>query len=141
MQFEMKFRSNCPISSALDLLGDKWSLLIVRDLIFLKKSTFKELSTSKEKIASNILSNRLLKLERSGVINKSLHPTNKKVRLYTVTDEGISLLTVILELGLWYIEHHNYDDHPIPIEYILAIKAYQQDKEGYIKDFIKTWKS
>ena len=65
------FRCHCPISSALDIIGDKWTLLIVRDMIFDHKKTFKDFSTSAESIASNILSSRLKSMEEAGIIRKS----------------------------------------------------------------------
>lgn len=74
-----EFRSNCPISSALDLVGDKWSLLVVRDMLVFQKFTFKDFENSDEKIATNILSTRLKLLEKSGIVTKHKLKTNKKI--------------------------------------------------------------
>ena len=95
------FRSNCLVSSALDVMGDKWSLLIIRDMLFEHKKTFKDFSSSEERIATNILSDRLSKLEEFGIISKGKLPDNKKTNIYTLTEKGIELMPVLLELLLW----------------------------------------
>ena len=79
---EKKFRSGCPISSLLDIMGDKWSLLIVRDLLIKHKKTFKEISESQEQIAPSILSARLKLLESYGLLTKRKLPQNKKENIF-----------------------------------------------------------
>jgi DNA-binding HxlR family transcriptional regulator len=103
------FRSDCPISSALDLFGDKWSLLIIRDLVYFGKRTFKDFSNAAEGISSARLSDRLCKLEVLDLIVKSNHPTNKKVFIYTLTEKGMDLFPVIAEYIRWsnkYLHDH-----------------------------------
>ena len=95
------FRSTCLVSSALDVMGDKWSLLIIRDMLFEHKKTFKDFSSSEEGIATNILSDRLSKLEDFGIISKGKLPDNKKTNIYRLTEKGIELMPVLLELLLW----------------------------------------
>ena len=91
-------KPTCAIAYSIQQLGDKWSLLILRDLIIHKKTRFKELRESKEKIASNILANRLKSLQVNGFIEK-LDPTGtKKSTQYIATDKGISALPIIIEL-------------------------------------------
>jgi len=93
----------CAIAYSVSMLGDKWSLLILRDIIVHKKSRFKELKDSKEKIATNILANRLKSLSEIGLIEK-LDPTGtKKSTRYIATSSGISALPVIIELYLFSI--------------------------------------
>lgn len=104
---KIEFRSTCPISSALDIVGDKWTLLILRDLLFLKKKTFTELTQSDEKIASNILSDRLNRLEEMGIISKGKLPDNKKTNIYSLTEKGIDFLPVMVEYILWSEKHLN----------------------------------
>ncbi len=101
----LEFRCKCPISSALDIIGDKWSLLIVRDMLFGHKKTFKDFSTSAETIATNILSSRLKFLEEVGIIRKTKMEGNLKSNIYTLTQKGLGLLPVIAELTLWSDEH------------------------------------
>jgi len=96
-----EFRSTCPIATALDIIGDKWSLLLVRDMLTIKKKTFKEFSESSEGIAPGILSSRLKWLEENGMLSKQKLPDNQKENIYLLTEKGIELAPVILELILW----------------------------------------
>ena len=96
-----EFRSGCPISSALDVVGDKWSLLIIRDMLVKHKKTFKEISDSDEKIAPSILSARLKLLESYKLIFKTKARYNKKENIYLLTEKGIRLTPIIIEFSLW----------------------------------------
>ena len=96
-----EFRSGCPISSALDVIGDKWSLLIIRDMLVKHKKTFREISNSDEKIAPSILSARLKLLESYKLIFKTKVPDNKKENIYLLTEKGIHLTPIIIEFSLW----------------------------------------
>ncbi|MDB9779408.1 helix-turn-helix transcriptional regulator [Flavobacteriaceae bacterium] len=96
-----EFRSGCPISSALDVVGDKWSLLIIRDMLVKHKKTFKEISDSYEKIAPSILSSRLKLLESYKLIFKTKVLDNKKENIYLLTEKGIRLTPIIIEFSLW----------------------------------------
>jgi DNA-binding HxlR family transcriptional regulator len=101
MKMKKKFRSGCPISSALDVVGDKWSLLIIRDMLVKHKKTFREISNSDEKIAPSILSARLKLLESYKLIFKTKVPDNKKENIYLLTEKGIHLTPIIIEFSLW----------------------------------------
>jgi DNA-binding HxlR family transcriptional regulator len=96
-----EFRSGCPISSTLDVVGDKWSLLIIRDMLVKHKKTFKEISDSDEKIAPSILSARLKLLESYKLILKTKVPDNKKENIYLLTEKGVRLTPIIIEFSLW----------------------------------------
>jgi DNA-binding HxlR family transcriptional regulator len=96
-----EFRSACPIASTLDVVGDKWSLLIIRDMLVKHKKTFKEMSDSDEKIAPSILSARLKLLESYKLIFKTKVPDNKKENIYLLTEKGIRLTPIIIEFSLW----------------------------------------
>jgi len=98
---DKKFRSTCIIASALDLIGDKWSLLIIRDMLMDKKKTFKELLASDEGFATNLLSSRLKLLESIGLITKRKLPENKKENIYLLTEKGMDLAPMILEIVVW----------------------------------------
>ena len=105
-----KFRSSCMIASALDLIGDKWSLLIIRDMLLHKKKTFKEMAASEEGVATNLLSTRLKLLESLDVLTKRKLPANKKENIYLLTQKGIDLTPLILEIVLWsdkYVRVYN----------------------------------
>ena len=96
-----EFRSGCPIASALDIVGDKWSLLIIRDMLIKHKKTFKGISDSDERIAPSILSTRLKLLESYKLIFKTKVPENKKENIYLLTKKGIRLTPIIIEFSLW----------------------------------------
>lgn len=96
-----KKRSDCPLSCSLDIFGDKWSLLIIRDLMFFQKCTYNDFLKSAEKIATNILASRLRGLEENGIIEKLEHPDSKAKILYRLTHKGIDLLPIIIEIHLW----------------------------------------
>ena len=104
-----KFRSTCPISSALDIIGDKWSLLIIRDMMFSGKRTYTEFNNSSEKISTDILSSRLVKLNELDIITKGKIPGNKKTNIYTLTQKGRELLPILLEIAQW--SDTNLNDH------------------------------
>ena len=93
-------RSDCPVSYALDLLGDKWTFLIVRDLVEGKKF-YKEFLNSKEGIATNILSDRLKKLEKNGIIEWKVFEKLKTKKEYSLTQKGKDLVPVLVEIILW----------------------------------------
>ena len=96
-----KPRSHCPISFGLDLVGDRWTLLVLRDLIIVGKRHFRELTSSPEAIASNILTARLNLLECQGIITRRRDPTNARQLIYEPTAKGLDLLPVMLELARW----------------------------------------
>ena len=98
-------RSKCPISFGLDIFGDKWTLLVLRDLIMWKKTTFQELKNSAEGIATNILSDRLRKLESYGIIQREIDPDDGRRVIYRVTEKGVDLVPALLEIGAWGARH------------------------------------
>lgn len=94
-------KSACPINLALEVFGDRWSLLIVRDMMFAGKRHFREFLQSEEGISSNILTERLGKLVEYGVLSKSDDPTHKQKAIYSLTPMGIDLLPVVAQIGIW----------------------------------------
>lgn len=128
-------RSNCPVSSMLDIFGDKWSLLIIRDMIFADKSTYGEFSKSDEKIATNILASRLLSLEENGIIQKLEHPDSKAKVLYVLTEKGIDLLPILVEIQFWSAKHLS-----VPDEIKVLLKEANKDREKFIKTLSKKLK-
>ena len=99
-------RSDCPISFALDMFGDKWTLLIVRDLVRVKRMTFKDFLGSGEGIATNILSDRLQRLETLGIISKEMSEADKRSAQYELTQKGRSLKPVLRALARWSTGHN-----------------------------------
>jgi DNA-binding HxlR family transcriptional regulator len=100
-----KRRSGCPVSISLDLIGDRWSLLIVRDLMVRGYRTFKEFQGSGEGIATNILADRLQSLQASGIITAEAEEADGRKTNYRLTEKGIDLAPVVLELLIWGARH------------------------------------
>ena len=133
-----EFRCNCPITSAIDLMGDKWSLVVVKNMLLYDLKTFKELSEASENIATNILSSRLKSLEQNGFITKTKPANNKKTNIYILTEKGLSLIPIIVELAIW-------GDANIQITASQEsqngqIDAINNDKESFIKNLKKSYR-
>ena len=98
----MTMRSGCPINLALEALGDRWSLIVIRDIMFGNRRHFRELlSKNEEGIASNILADRLKRLVARGVLSRRDDPTHRQKAVYSLTEQGIELLPVLIGLGAW----------------------------------------
>ncbi len=124
---DIKPRSGCPLSYTLDFMGDKWSLLIIRDMALNNKSTYGEFLSSEEQIATNILADRLSMLEAYGFVTKQVAADKKSKFRYRLTEKGISLVPVILEIGLWGSVYNPPGLNP------QLLAALQQDKAGTIQ--------
>jgi DNA-binding HxlR family transcriptional regulator len=94
-------RSNCPLNYGVEIFCDKWTLLIIRDLMFFGKRSYNEFLQSTEGIATNILADRLTMLEKEKIIQKKKDPEHKQKIIYHLTEKGIDLLPVIINIGLW----------------------------------------
>ncbi len=94
-------RSDCPISYALELVGDRWSLLIVRDMVYFGKKTYGEFMSSEEGIARNILASRLAQLAESDLIVKTHHPDDGRKDVYRLTEKGLGLIPILLSMAEW----------------------------------------
>lgn len=123
-----KNRSACPISCSLDIFGDKWSLLIIRDMMFFNKSTYGDFLKSEEGIATNILASRLQGLEENKLIEKLEHPESKAKVLYKLTQKSIDLLPLIVEIHLWAEKYFD-----IPAELKTLLKEAKKGKDEFIK--------
>ncbi|UDL89397.1 helix-turn-helix transcriptional regulator [Mesorhizobium sp. PAMC28654] len=102
-------KSGCPINLTLELLGDRWTLLIIRDLVFAGKKHFRELLQSDEGISSRTLAERLQTLQDEGIITRSSDPSHKLKAIYRLTEAGIDLLPVLATLGAWGARHRKAD--------------------------------
>lgn len=135
---DLKFRCNCPITSALDIIGDKWLLVIAKQMLIEGKETFKDFTDSDEAIATNILTTKLKYLEELGFVSKSKLPTNKKTIYYHLTDKGLSLAPIIIELAIWSDENlRAFNLEMNNPEELIIMKT---NKEGFIKDLIDNYK-
>jgi DNA-binding HxlR family transcriptional regulator len=116
-------RSGCPINLTLEVVGDTWSLLIIRDMIFGNRRHFRELLRSEEAIASNILADRLRRLVEAGIITKAEDPTHRQKALYSLTEQGIALLPVLAQMAAWGRKY-------LPVTEELAIRAQLLEEGG-----------
>lgn len=132
----MKKRSDCPISCSLDIWGDKWSLLIIRDLISFKKCRYSDFLKSAEGIATNILATRLQTLEENKIIEKSDDTESKSKGYYKLTQMGIDLLPILIEIDLWAEKYF-----PIPEDIKTLLIEVKKDKPGFIDRAIEEFKS
>ncbi len=126
---EYKFRCDCPFTSALDILGDKWMLVIIKQMLIEDKETFKDFTESEEAIATNILSAKLKLLEEMEIIIKTKRPANKKVNLYLLTDKGLALTPILVEFALWS-DKYLRDVHPTIVDG-KAMQSLRNDKAAF----------
>jgi DNA-binding HxlR family transcriptional regulator len=122
-------RSSCPISFALELVGDKWTLVVLRDLLFARKRYFQELLDSPEGIASNILASRLKQLEARGMVTRKADPEHGRRVVYAPTPMALDLLPVLVELIRWGMAHNPKTAAPAEI-----VRRIKQDSEGFIAE-------
>lgn len=129
-----KKRSDCPISCSLDVFGDKWSLLIIRDIMLRGKMSYSEFLESEEKIATNILVNRLGVLEAERILVKEVSPKNKSKYLYSLTQKGADLLPIVIEIMDWGAKYNaNCPRKELG-------KKIKKDKTAVIKEYIQKLK-
>jgi DNA-binding HxlR family transcriptional regulator len=131
---EITHRSDCPISYTLDFVGDKWTLLILRDMMFTGKSSYGDFLQSEEKVATNILADRLNMLVMYGFITKSASQENRAKYVYNLTNKGISLLPLVIEFSVW----GSKNNPNAPNTALLALL--KKDKEKTIRKYTKMLK-
>ena len=128
-----KRRSGCPVSGALDLLGDRWSLLLVRDMMVRGYRTFREFQRAGEGIATNILADRLQKLEAGGILTREAAAEDGRSTHYRLTRKGIALAPVMLEMLIWGA-HHQESDAPCA-----AIEQMEKNRASVINEAYRRW--
>ena len=124
-------RSRCPIAYSLDVLGDRWTLLVLRDLAFKNRRHFQEILGASEKISSNILTDRLRRLERWNLIEAHPDPTDKRRVRYFLTDDGLELIPVLVEMTIWGSRRH--PDSSVPQEQAERMSA---DRAGTVRSYV-----
>ena len=114
-------RSDCPVSYALDFFGDKWTFLIIRDLMFEGKRFYKDFLSSKEGMATNVLADRLKKLENNGVIESRVYEKLKTKKEYSLTEKGKDLVPVLVEMIVWSAKYNN--DLAVPPGFVEKVRT------------------
>lgn len=121
-------RSTCPIANSLDFLGDRWTLVVIRDLMFRDRHEYGELLSAGEGISTSVLADRLERLQCAGLVTKTPHPRDLKKYRYHLTDQGIDLMPVLVDLTLWGLEHVPGATAPPDL-----VRAMKRDRAGFIK--------
>jgi DNA-binding HxlR family transcriptional regulator len=127
-----KRRSGCPLNASVEMLGDRWSLLILRDMMLRGFRTYKEFLESYEGIATNILADRLRKLEAYGIINTERDPSDGRKLIYSLTAKGIDLAPVLTEMVLWAGAHEETDNRAL-------VQLMQKDKQRFLATIRQRW--
>jgi DNA-binding HxlR family transcriptional regulator len=125
-------RSGCPLNASVEMLGDRWSLLIIRDMMIRGYRLFNEFLRSDEKIATNILADRLKRLEAYGIIRADRDPSDGRKFIYSLTAKGVDLAPVLTEMVLWAARHEETGNQPL-------VQAMRDDKEKLIADVRRRW--
>jgi DNA-binding HxlR family transcriptional regulator len=127
-----QWRSGCPLNASVEMLGDRWSLLIVRDMMLRGFRTYKEFLESFEGIATNILADRLRRLEAHAIISAEPDPSDRRKRIYRLTAKGIDLAPVLTEMVLWASAHEITGNQPL-------ILQMRKDKEAFLAAIRRRW--
>ena len=127
-----KRRSGCPLNASVEILGDRWSLLIIRDMMLRGFHSFKEFLESYERIATNILADRLRKLEAYGIISTARDPSDGRRLIYSLTAKGIDLAPVLTEMVLWAAAHEKTGNQTL-------VRQMRKDKEQVISAVRRRW--
>jgi len=125
-------RSGCPLNASVEMLGDRWSLLIVRDMMVRGFRTYKEFLGSHEKIATNILADRLRRLEAYGIIAAQPDPGDGRKSIYSLTQKGIDLAPVLTEMVLWAAAHEDTGNQAL-------VRQMRKGKERFIDAIRQRW--
>ncbi len=128
----LKRRSGCPLNASVEMLGDRWSLLIIRDMMLRGFHSYKEFLESYEGIATNILADRLRRLEAYGIIGTERDPSDGRKVVYKLTAKGIDLAPVMAEMVLWAAAHEDTGNEAL-------VKELQKDKQGFIAAVQQRW--
>lgn len=128
-------RSSCPISVSLEIFGDRWSLLIVRDLMFKGLKTFGEFAAAGEGIATNMLADRLGRLEAAGIIARTPDHEDARKVVYRLTRKGMDLAPVLIEMVLWAAGHEDTDAPPE------TVRAMRKDRAGFVAALEERWRA
>src|ERR1700738_1070698 len=127
-----KRRSGCPLTASVEMLGDRWSLLILRDMMLRGFRTYKEFMQSYEGIATNILADRLKKLIAHGIITTEQDPSDGRKLIYVLTAKGIDLAPVLTEMVLWAARHEETENQAL-------VRQMQNDKEQFLAAIRHGW--
>lgn len=107
---KLKLRSNCPINYALEAIGDRWALLILRDIVFRGKRSYGEFLKSEEGFSTNILASRLNHLVEAGILQREGHQTDGRKDVYSLTEKGLDIIPLLFEMVLWSAKYDSQSE-------------------------------
>jgi DNA-binding HxlR family transcriptional regulator len=125
-------RSGCPLNASVEMLGDRWSLLIIRDMMLLGYRSFKQFLNSHERIATNILADRLKRLEHYGIVHSAPDPADGRKQIYSLTQKGLDLAPVLTEMVLWAAAHEDTGNQAL-------VRIIRKDKQHFLAGVRKRW--
>ena len=130
-------RSHCPVNYGLEIFGDKWSLLIVRDIVFAGKRTYGEFLKSEEGFATNILASRLAFLVEQGILAKTLSSSDRRKELYSLTEKGLDLIPVLLSVVVWSAKHDPKSHARRRKDFVTRLKRSAQKTGEDVKELVR----
>ncbi|GHO63714.1 hypothetical protein KSC_026060 [Ktedonobacter sp. SOSP1-52] len=135
MKHTYERRSQCPINFSLEMLGDAWSLLIIRDIIYYGKKTYGEFLESGEGIARNILADRLAQLQQKGLLTKRPHLADRRKDMYELTPGGLDIIPILLDMAEWGATHS--DTTNAPREWLKAVRVHREEMIRLIRTTVQ----
>jgi DNA-binding HxlR family transcriptional regulator len=136
MKHKYHRRSDCPINFGLETFGDPWSLLIIRDIVYFGKKTYGEFLASEEGIATNILASRLAHMEQQGILVKKPHRTDERKEMYVLTEKGLDLIPILVEMANWSADHDLRTG--APPDWIALMKAEREKMIQLIRETVQS---
>jgi DNA-binding HxlR family transcriptional regulator len=134
---KQEIRSHCPVNYGLEIFGDKWSLLIVRDIVFFGKKTYGQFLKSEEGFATNILASRLVFLEEQGILRKTPDPADRRKDIYSLTDKGLDLIPMLLDIVIWSARYDPKSYARRRKEFLARISKSTQKTSEEVKELIR----
>ena len=130
-------RSHCSVNYGLEIFGDKWSLLIVRDIVFAGKKTYGEFLKSEEGFATNVLASRLAFLEEQGILSKTPSSADRRKDFYALTEKGLDLIPILLDIIVWSAKHDPKSNVRRRKEFVARLNRSVQTVSGEVKELVR----
>ncbi|ALE54126.1 helix-turn-helix domain-containing protein [Paraburkholderia sp. SIMBA_055] len=130
-------RSHCAVNYGVEIFGDRWSLLIIRDIVFAGKKTYGEFLKSEEGIATNVLATRLAFLEEQGILSKAPSPEDRRKDFYTLTEKGLDLIPIVLSIVVWSARHDSKSYVRRRKDFVARLKASPVQVSEEVKELVR----
>ncbi|XBS67953.1 helix-turn-helix domain-containing protein [Acerihabitans sp. KWT182] len=130
-------RSHCAVNYGVEIFGDRWSLLIIRDIVFVGKKTYGEFMKSEEGIATNVLASRLAFLEQQGILARVPSPDDRRKDFYTLTEKGLDLIPIMLNIVLWSAKHDSKSYVRHSKEWVARLSRHPMEVSEEVKALVR----